>query len=138
MSFDINSVQLVGRAGDELTIRDMPNGRRIASFRMVTNRTWIEKDTGVKKEDSTWHNIFIGSDFLITDLQESGFKKGCNVMVIGELAVDSWEDATGTKRYINKVVVRGVSAAVRVLVKPAPPQYKSHESKSNFDDLPPF
>lgn len=133
MTFGLNTVTLIGRAVTDLDIRDMPKGGRIASFKMVTNETWIDKATRERKELASWHFISVMSEFLVNDLERSEFKKGCDIMVVGTIRYDSWEDKEGVKRVSTKIITQGVSGIVRVLVKPSATPAQSSPS---LDEIP--
>jgi single-strand DNA-binding protein len=52
----LNKVQLIGNLTANAEVKETPNGQKVASFSLATNRIW--KDTaGVKQEQVEYHNV---------------------------------------------------------------------------------
>ncbi len=55
MSNSLNKVQLIGNLTSEPEVRETPNGQKVATFSIATNRKW--KDAGgILQEDTEFHN----------------------------------------------------------------------------------
>lgn len=52
----LNKVILIGRLGQEPTIRYMPNGEAVCNFSVATSETWNDRN-GQRVERTEWHNI---------------------------------------------------------------------------------
>ncbi len=98
---NFNKVVLVGRVASDIEMRSTASGQSVCSFRLATNRVWKDKN-GEKKEDSQFHNIVLWGKQAETASQFMA--KGSLVLIEGRIQNRSWEDKTGTKRYITEIV----------------------------------
>lgn len=97
----MNQATIIGNVTAEPEIKETPNGHKVASFSMATNRKW--KDASwVKQEEVDYHNIvcWLG----LADIVERFVGKGKKVMIQGRMKTRSWEDASGVKRYKTEVI----------------------------------
>ena len=93
---EINTINLVGRAGREPDVRYFESGSTVANFTIAVNRI-------SRGDEPDWFNLEIwgkqaqiAADFV---------KKGSLVGITGSLKIDSWKDKnTGEDRF--KPVVR--------------------------------
>ena len=93
---EINTINLVGRAGREPDVRYFESGSTVANFSLAVNRI-------SKSDEPDWFNLEIwrkqaqiGADYV---------KKGSLIGITGSFKIDSWKDKnTGEDRF--KPVVR--------------------------------
>ncbi len=52
----LNQVNLIGHLGNDCEVRAGQDGRERATFRMATNRCWVD-GSGSVHEATEWHNI---------------------------------------------------------------------------------
>lgn len=52
----LNKVQLIGNLTANPEIKETPNGQKVASFSLATNRTWKDA-SGMKQEQVEFHNV---------------------------------------------------------------------------------
>ena len=100
----LNQLTLLGNIGKDPEIRSTPGGILIASFSLATS-DYAGKDSGGKaKFDTEWHNVkAFGKD---AEYVRDNITKGDNVMVIGRVKTDSWEDKnTSEKKFRTGVVI---------------------------------
>ena len=97
----LNKVQLIGNLTDAPEIRETPNGKKVASFSVATNRTWKDA-SGSKQEAVEYHRIVAWSG--LAEIAEKYMEKGKKVYVEGRLETKSWEAEDGTKRYKTEIV----------------------------------
>ena len=92
----INTINLVGRAGREPDVRYFESGSTVANFTIAVNRI-------SRGEEPDWFNLEIwGKQAKIA---ADYVKKGSLVGITGSLKIDSWKDKnTGEDRF--KTVVR--------------------------------
>lgn len=95
MSF--NQVTLVGRLNRDPEIRTLNSGKRIASFRLIT-----EERRGGKKF-TEGHNVVAYNEGL-AKLMEQYCGKGDMILVTGALRNTSWE-ANGEKKYSYEIAM---------------------------------
>lgn len=98
---NFNKVVLVGRVASDIEMRSTASGQSVCSFRLATNRVWKDKN-GEKKEDSQFHNIVLWGKQA--EIASQFLAKGSLVLIEGRIQNRSWEDKTGTKRYITEIV----------------------------------
>ena len=114
----INKVQLLGNLGADPEVRNFQNGGRVLTFSLATSDTWKDRDSGERKERTTWHRVSIFAEGLI-DVAEKYLKKGSKVLVEGKLENREWTDGEGVKRYSTEVALRPFSSDL-VLLGDAP------------------
>lgn len=98
----LNKAFLYGNLTRDPELKSLPSGTKVVSFGLATNRTWKDKD-GVKKDDTTFHNIVaFGKQ---AELIAQYLKKGRGVFVEGRITNRSWDDKDGVKKYRSEVIV---------------------------------
>ena len=96
-----NSVQLIGRLGKDVEVKDFDKSMK-ASFTMATTDSY-KNAKGEKVEDTQWHNIVIWGQ--LADVAGKYLKKGSEVCVEGKLVHRNYETDKGEKRYITEINV---------------------------------
>lgn len=103
MSNLTNSVQLIGRPGNNPVIREFSNGKMarfsiaVSDQRMVNNQ-WVG--------ETYWHNIVAWGK--TADAVEQIVKKGVKVQLEGKLVSRAWSDKTGLKHYSTEIVLNTI------------------------------
>lgn len=105
MSNSLNKVQVIGNLTAEPEIRETPNGQKVATFSVATNRKWKDA-SGVLQEDTEFHNCVAWRG--LADIAEQYMHKGKKVYVEGYLKTRSWDDTAGVKRYKTEIVSENV------------------------------
>jgi single-strand DNA-binding protein len=99
----VNKVILVGNLGKDPEVRYTAGGQAVANLRIATSRSWTDKQSGQKKEETEWHDVEVWGK----QAEQCGefLSKGRQVYVEGRLKTDAWDDKTsGQKRSRVKVV----------------------------------
>lgn len=94
-----NSVQLIGRLGNDPEIRTFDSGKKMASFSLATNEIYYNSE-GEKVEDTQWHNIVVWGKKV--DVAENYLKKGSEIACEGKLINRSYEK-DGVRKYITEI-----------------------------------
>ncbi len=94
-----NSVQLIGRLGNEPEVRTFDSGKKMATFSLATNETY-RNNKGDKITDTQWHNIVVWGKKA--DIVEDYLKKGSEIALEGKLINRSYEK-DGVKKYITEI-----------------------------------
>jgi single-strand DNA-binding protein len=97
----INKVQLLGNLTRDPEMRALPNGTKVTSFSLATNRTWKDQN-GAKQEAVEYHNVV--SFAKPAELIAQYAKKGSSLYVEGRIQTRSWEK-DGEKKYRTEIVV---------------------------------
>ncbi len=103
----VNKVILVGNLGKDPEVRYTTGGQAVANLRIATSRSWTDKQSGQKKEETEWHDVEVWGK----QAEQCGeyLAKGRQVYVEGRLKTDAWDDkTTGQKRSRVKVVAETV------------------------------
>lgn len=98
-----NQVQLIGRLGDDITLRAVTNGSQVARISLATNEVYFKED-GTKTENTYWHTCVAWGK--TAELMEKLCKKGKQVAIQGKLTNRSYDNAEGQKQYITEVQVQ--------------------------------
>ena len=93
---EINTINLVGRAGREPDVRYFESGSTVANFTLAVNRI-------SKSDEPDWFNLEIWGKQA--QIAADYVKKGSLIGITGSFKIDSWKDKnTGEDRF--KPVVR--------------------------------
>ena len=98
----INKVILVGTLGRDPETKTFPNGGSLTQFSIATSESWIDKNTGERKEQTEWHRIVLYN--RLGEIAQQYLKKGSKVYIQGKLRTRSWEDQNGQTRYTTEIV----------------------------------
>jgi single-strand DNA-binding protein len=103
MTKSINQVTIMGNLTKDPVLKYTPSGVAVISFSMATNRSWLDKTTGEKKEDVQYHNIVFWQKSA--EVISQYVFKGNSLLIQGRLQTRSWDDQqSGTKRYTTEIV----------------------------------
>jgi single-strand DNA-binding protein len=103
----VNRVILVGNLGKDPEVRFTSGGQAVATLRIATSRSWTDKQSGQRKEETEWHDVEVWGK----QAEQCGeyLAKGRQVYVEGRLKTDKWQDKqSGQDRYKVKVVAETV------------------------------
>ncbi|MFL5262903.1 MAG: single-stranded DNA-binding protein [Anaeromyxobacteraceae bacterium] len=103
----VNRVILVGNLGKDPEVRYTTGGQAVATLRIATSRSWTDKQTSQRKEETEWHDVEVWGK----QAEQCGeyLSKGRQVYVEGRLKTDKWQDKqSGQDRYRVKVVAETV------------------------------
>ena len=114
MAGSINRVTLIGNIGADPEIRSTQAGKRVANMRVATSESWTDKQSGEKRERTTWHTVVCFIDGLVGVI-EKYVQKGSKVFVEGQLQTRKWSDRDGNDRYSTEVVIQGFGGALQIL-----------------------
>ena len=103
----VNKVILIGNLGKDPEVRYSSGGQAVANLRIATSRSWTDKQSGQRKEETEWHDVEVWGK----QAEQCGefLSKGRQVYVEGRLKTDTWDDKqSGQKRSRVKVVADSV------------------------------
>jgi single-strand DNA-binding protein len=101
----VNKVILVGNLGKDPEVRFTNSGSAVARLAVATSEVWNDRD-GNRQERTEWHNVVVWGK----QGEHCGqyLAKGRQVYVEGSIRTRSYDDKTGTKRYVTEVVAQRV------------------------------
>ena len=96
-----NQVQLIGRVGNDIELKETKTSKKFINISIATNEYYKNK-AGERVQDTTWHKVIAWnkSAELMFDLLE----KGNEIMLQGKLSNRTYDDKDGNKQYITEVV----------------------------------
>ena len=105
MAEGVNKVILVGTLGFDPDHRVTSSGQAVATLRMVTNESYLDRSSGQRKETSEWHRVVVWGK--TADLVKQYLHKGRQVFIEGKLRTRDWEK-DGQKRTTTEVMAQRV------------------------------
>lgn len=104
----LNKALLIGRLGGDPQIRATAQGVQVANFTMATNRSYTDKGSGERVEQTEWHRVVAFGPKA--EFVERVLGKGSLVYVEGRLQTRKWTDKQGVERYTTEVVADQIEA----------------------------
>jgi len=98
----VNKVILIGNLGRDPEVRYTANGGAICNLGLATTRTWKNKETGERQEETEWHRVVLYD--RLAEIAGEYLKKGRSVYVEGRLKTRKWTDKDGVEKYTTEVV----------------------------------
>ncbi|PJG85797.1 single-stranded DNA-binding protein [Conservatibacter flavescens] len=141
----VNKVIIVGNLGNDPEMRTMPNGEAVANISVATSESWMDKNTGERREVTEWHRIV----FYRRQAEVCGeyLRKGSKVYVEGRLRTRKWQDQNGQDRYTTEIqgdvlqmldsrADRGQGGYSAPQSTPAQPSYQSRPAQQKATPQP--
>lgn len=97
----VNKVTLIGNVGAAPEIISFDNGNRIATLPLATTKRWKDKNTGEKKEKSTWHTIQFSGPLVA--IVEQYVQKGQRLHIEGSIDNYTYQKDNET-RYATRII----------------------------------
>ena len=97
----VNRVTLIGTLGRDPETKTFPNGGSLTQFSIATSESWIDKNTGERKEHTEWHRIVASN--RLGEIAQQYLKKGSKVYIEGKLKTRQWTDQNGQERYTTEI-----------------------------------
>lgn len=97
----VNKVILIGVLGKDPEVRYAASGNVITSFSVATGESWVDKNTGEKKEKTEWHDIVLFN--RLAEVARDYLSKGQKVYIEGKIRTEKWQDKEGNNRYTTRI-----------------------------------
>ena len=118
MAFGLNMAQIIGRLGADVTVNHLTSGGRVANMSIATDESYIDRQTGERKDRTEWHRVVTFQNGLV-DMLEKHAKKGRLVYVSGKLQTRNWrKDGEDSDRFSTEILLVP-GGRVQFLEKPA-------------------
>jgi single-strand DNA-binding protein len=98
----INKVILIGNLGRDPELRFFPSGGAVCNVTLATTRTWKNKESGERQEETEWHRVVFRD--RLAEIAGEYLKKGRPVYVEGRLKTRKWQDKDGRDNYTTEIV----------------------------------
>ena len=152
----VNKVIIVGNLGRDPEVRYTPNGSAVCNVSVATTRSWKNKESGDKAEETEWHRVVFYDK--LAEIAGEYLKKGRSVYVEGRLKTRKWQDKDGVEKYTTEIIAEqmqllgsregmgggdadsdggGYEQRSRPAPRPAPSRQSAPAPKSStgFDDM---
>ena len=94
----VNKVIIVGNLGRDPEVRYTPNGSAVCNVSVATTRSWKNKESGEKSEETEWHRVVFFDK--LAEIAGEYLKKGRSVYVEGRLKTRKWT-GQGRRREVH-------------------------------------
>jgi len=110
MPIYLNKVFIVGRLTRDPEMRTTPNGQKVTTLGVATNRVFKDKD-GNKQEQVEFHNVVLWA--RLAEIASQYLIKGQELMVEGRLQTRSWDGQDGVKRYRTEIIAESMQLGAK-------------------------
>jgi single-strand DNA-binding protein len=97
----VNKVIIIGNLGRDPEVRYNPSGVAWCTVSLATTRTWKDKTSGEKVEETEWHRVVFND--RLAEVAGEYLKKGRSVYVEGRLKTRKWTDKDGVEKYTTEI-----------------------------------
>ncbi|MDQ9011389.1 single-stranded DNA-binding protein [Acinetobacter gerneri] len=97
----VNKVILVGTLGRDPETKTFPNGGSLTQFSIATSESWMDKNSGERKEQTEWHRIVLHN--RLGEIAQQYLRKGSKVYIEGSIRTRQWTDQNGQERYTTEI-----------------------------------
>ena len=97
----INKVILIGNLGRDPEVRYNPSGAAWCTVSIATTRSWKDKTSGEKVEETEWHRVVFND--RLAEIAGEYLKKGRSVYIEGRLKTRKWQDKEGKDTYTTEI-----------------------------------
>jgi single-strand DNA-binding protein len=126
MEASVNRVELLGRTGNQPTLRQTPSGTPLTQFSLYTHQIWRNAADQLC-EATERHTVTAWGQLAIQCINH--LHKGSRIFVTGRLQTHRWEDPdTGEQRQRTEVVAAEVIFLNGIQQSKLPPDYGLPES----------
>ena len=98
----VNKVILIGNLGRDPEVRYAPSGSAICNVAIATSRSWKDKTSGERQEETEWHRVVFYD--RLAEIAGEYLKKGKSVYIEGRLKTRKWTDKEGKEQYTTEVI----------------------------------
>ena len=92
----LNKIMLIGNLGKDPDMSYTPQGTPITKFTLAVNRRSKDRDTGERREETTWFNIVAWNQ--LAETINTYLHKGSKVYIEGRITSRRYTDKEGVER----------------------------------------
>ena len=100
----INQVILLGFLGKDPEYKQFPSGTEVTTFSLAVDETYRQNGQDVQK--TSWHNIVVWGTMAVHC--SNYLSKGSQVLVMGKISHEQYDDKDGIKRTATKIIASTV------------------------------
>ena len=98
----LNKCLIIGRLGNDPSVKYMPTGGAVCNFTVATSESWTDKQTNEKKTETEWHRVVVYQ--RLAEVCGEYLRKGSKVYLEGKLKTRKWQDQQGVERYTTEII----------------------------------
>ena len=98
----VNKVTIVGNLGKDPEVKYLPSGAAVCSISVATTRSWKNKESGERQEETEWHRISFFDK--LAEIAGQYLKKGKSVYIEGRLKTRKYTDKDGVEKYTTDII----------------------------------
>jgi single-strand DNA-binding protein len=102
MSKDLNLCQFIGRLGQDVDVKYMPNGNAVANLSIACGDDYKDKNSGEKVEKTNWIRIVMFG--RLAEIAGEYLHKGSQVYISGKQVTRKWQNKDGQDQYTTEVI----------------------------------
>jgi len=106
-----NTITIIGNVTREPELRYTPGGQAKTEFGVAVNRSWIDRATNERKEQTSFLNVVCWGQ--LGENAATSLPKGSRIIVTGRLEQRTYETQTGEKRERIEIVADEVGPSLR-------------------------
>lgn len=114
MAGSVNKAIIIGHLGRDPEIRVNDDGNPIATLSVATSDAWRDKESGERKERTSWHRIVVFNERL-AEFADHHLKKGMKIYAEGSMQTRRWTDKQNIERYVTEVVLQRFRGELQAL-----------------------
>lgn len=107
-SRSLNKIVVIGNIGEEPKRFPTKAGKSICTFSVVTNRSWVVKRTGERKEAAQWHYVVAFNK--LAEICSQILSKGTKVFVSGRIQTRQVVNSQGERVRKTEIVASDIIA----------------------------
>jgi single-strand DNA-binding protein len=98
----VNKVIIIGNLGRDPELRYNPSGTAFCTISLATTRSWKNRESGEKQEETEWHRVVFNDK--LAEIVGQYCKKGRPLYVEGRLRTRKWTDKEGKEVYTTEII----------------------------------
>lgn len=107
---NLNKVFLIGRLTQDPKLNTLPSGKMACSFRLATDRFFVDK-SGQKRQETEFHNIILYG--RLAEIASQYLKRGSLCFLEGRLRTRSFDDKNNQRRQVTEILVERLQLGPR-------------------------
>jgi single-strand DNA-binding protein len=92
----LNKIMLIGNLGKDPDMSYTPAGKAVTKFSLAVNRRSKDRETGERREETTWFNIVAWDQ--LAETMNTYLHKGSKVYIEGRMTSRKYTDKEGVER----------------------------------------
>jgi single-strand DNA-binding protein len=130
----LNKIILIGNLGRDPDMNYTPNGKAITKFTMAVNRRSRDRETGERKDETTWFSVVAWDQ--LAETCNNYLHKGSKVYIEGRMGSRKYTDKDGVERTVWDVTAENMEMLDPKGTGPSGEGQGGYSGDINADDVP--